>query len=185
VNGSARIVLLNGVGSAGKSAIAKALQSIVSDWFLHVEMDRFLDMLPDRYFGDPAGMVFETLEEDDKPSIAIHTGPVVERALAGMRHAIAALAAAGNNLIVDDVYMAAEAAEYARLLTPFRVHRVGVFAPLAVLEARERARGDRAIGLARWQFERIHRNMTYDLEVDTAGATPLECAERIKTTFEL
>jgi len=60
-----------------------------------------------------------------------------------------------------------------------------VFAPLEVLEARERQRGDREIGLARWQHERVHRNIDYDLKLDTTRATPLECAERIRRTFGL
>ena len=54
-----------------------------------------------------------------------------------------------------------------------------------MLEARERARGDRLIGLARRQFARIHKDMRYDFEVDTSLATPLDCAERIKARFAL
>ncbi|MDZ4736888.1 MAG: chloramphenicol phosphotransferase [Rhodospirillaceae bacterium] len=182
---TARIVLLSGPGSAGKSAIAKALQAITAEPFLHVEMDAFMTMLPDSYFGDPAGMVFETILEDGKPSIVIHTGPMVENALRGMRHAVAAMAAQGNNQIVDDVMLGNENAEYTALLAPYRLYRVGVFAPLEVLEARERQRGDREIGLARWQHERVHRNIDYDLKLDTTRATPLECAERIRRTFGL
>ena len=60
-----------------------------------------------------------------------------------------------------------------------------MFAPLDVLETRERERGDRLIGLARWQFDRIHRGKRYDLEIDTSNATPAECAETIKRTFGL
>jgi hypothetical protein len=36
-----------------------------------------------------------------------------------MRHAIAAMAAQGNNLIVDDVLLGEEKAEYRELLAPF------------------------------------------------------------------
>lgn len=182
---TAKIVLLNGAGSAGKSAIAKALQTIAAEPFLHVEMDAFMAMLPPNHFGNPAGMVFETIVESGGPSIVIHTGPMVEDALRGMRHAVAAMAAQGNNQIVDDVMLGNEAAEYAVLLAPYRLYRVGVFAPLELLEERERRRGDREIGLARWQHERVHRNMTYDLELDTGRATPLECAARIKQAFGL
>ncbi|MFZ3005690.1 MAG: hypothetical protein WA047_05905, partial [Phenylobacterium sp.] len=38
----------------------------------------------------------------------------------------------------------------------FETRFVGLLAPLEVLEAREVARGDRQIGLARWQFDRVH-----------------------------
>jgi hypothetical protein len=64
LNKTARIVLLNGVGSAGKGSIAKALQSITAERFLHVEMDAFLQMLPESSFGHPDGLTFETIYED-------------------------------------------------------------------------------------------------------------------------
>ena len=185
-NMTARIVLLNGVGSAGKGSIAKALQTITTECFLHVEMDAFLEMLPEASFGRPDGITFETVQEDGRPSVIIRTGPVAARVFRGMRHAIAAMAAHGNNLIVDDVLLGSEnAAEYADLLSPFDLFLVGVFAPLDVLEARERERGDRLIGLARWQYDRVHKGMKYDLEVDTSRATPLECAELIRQRFRL
>ena len=41
------------------------------------------------------------------------------------------------------------------------------------------------IGLARWQYERVHKDMTYELEIDTSSATPMECAELIKRRFGL
>jgi len=182
---TARIVLLNGVGSAGKSAIAKALQTMTTRPFLHVQMDAFIDMMPEGSLGHPDWLVFETAEEGGKPSVVIRVGPVAERLFRGMRHAIAAMAAQGNNLIVDDVMMGSAGAEYAALLAAFEVHLVGVFAPLAVLEERERQRGDRMIGLARWQYERVHAGIAYDLEVDTSEATPEACAALIRHRFDL
>ena len=77
---------------------------------------------------------------------------------------------AGNNMIVDDVLLPAELDEYRELLAPFHLSVVGVFAPLEVLEQRERERGDRMVGLARWQHRRVHDGVTYDFTVDT-GAT--------------
>lgn len=142
-------------------------------------------MLPAAYQDHPDGISYETLRRDGKPSIAIATGPVGARALRGMRHAIAAMAGQGNDLIVDDVLCDGELPEYRTLLAGFELHVVGVFAPLAVLEDRERRRGDRGIGLARWQYDRVHKGVTYDLEIDTSQASPLECAEIIKKTFRL
>lgn len=183
---TARIVFLNGVGSAGKSAIAKALQAITTEPFLHVAMDAFFAMLPEGMLGHPHGIVFETVEDAGNPSVVIRTGPVADRAFRGMRHAIAALAAQGNNLIVDEVLTEpGRATEYAEILSPFKVFWVGVFAPLDILEMRERQRGDRMIGLARWQYDRVHRDMTYDLEVDTSNASPMDCAVLIKQKFRL
>ena len=186
MNRRARIVLLNGVGSAGKGSIAKALQTLTREPFLHVQMDAFLDMLPEASWGQPDWIAFETVEQDGRPAVVITSGPAAERALRGMRHAVAAMAAQGNNLIVDEVLLEVEKRrEYEELLAPFEVFHVGVFAPLDVLEERERQRGDRLIGLARWQYDRVHRDMTYDLTVDTSRATPLECAESIRRKFEL
>ncbi len=180
-----RIIILNGVGSAGKGSIAKALQTLTETPFLHVSMDTFCEMLPAAYFDHPDGFIFETIEEDGHPSVVIKTGAIGERLLRGMRHAIAAMAAEGNDMIVDEVLLGPEKTEYRQLLAPYEVHWVGVFAPLDVLEQRERQRGDRLIGLARWQFDRVHKDMRYDLEIDTSKATPLECADAIKLKFAL
>jgi chloramphenicol 3-O phosphotransferase len=184
--GSARIILLNGVGSAGKSSIAKALQAITERPFLHVAMDAFLDMLPRAYFGHPDGLTFETvLDAEGRPSVVITSGPVMQRLMQGMRGAVAALAEAGNDLIVDEVLLGDEIADYRARLASFRLMVVGVHAPLEVLQAREQARGDRTIGLARGQYGRVHEGVAYDLELDTSEASPAECAERIKAAFGL
>ncbi len=186
------IVLLNGVGSSGKSSIAKELQKMAVEPFLHVEMDAFLSMLPEAYHDHPDGLSFETTIVDEKPSVFAKTGPAAERVLSGMRHAIAEMAAAGNNLIVDEVIFGNTTTEYGNavseyrtLLSPFRVFWVGVFAPLEILEERERQRRDRLIGLARWQYERVHQGMTYDLEISTGRASARECAQIIKERFDL
>jgi chloramphenicol 3-O phosphotransferase len=181
----ARIVLLNGVGSVGKTSIAKALQTLTRDIFLHIQMDAFLEMLPDGKLNDPDCFTFETQIENGKPSVVIRTGPTGEKLMRGMRRAIAAMAQQGNNLIVDDVMLGNDAADYAEILATFQVFRVGVFAPLDVLEARERQRGDRLIGLARWQYDRVHQGIAYDLEIDASEATSMDCAGLIKERFSL
>jgi hypothetical protein len=88
------------------------------------------------------GVVFETTEHDGEPSAVIKTGPVMERAMRGMRHAIAAMARQGNDLIVDDVMLGrGEVEEYRELLRPFELRFVGLFAPFDVLKARAGTRG--------------------------------------------
>ncbi|UVK42192.1 AAA family ATPase [Mesorhizobium sp. AR07] len=181
----ASIVLLNGVGSAGKSSIARALQQITAASFLHVQMDTFIEMLPDALQDHTDGFFYETIRRDGKPSVVIRTGPVGARTLRGMRHAIAAMAGQGNNLIVDDVLCNGEISDYLELLSAFDLHLVGVMAPLEVLEAREAQRADRLPGLARGQYGRVHQGMDYDLEIDTSVLTPLECARRIQQRFRL
>ena len=107
------------------------------------------------------------------------------RLMRGMIRAIAAMAGEGNSIIVDEVMDGGKWQSYAAALAAFEVRVVGLFAPLEILEARERTRGDRMIGLARWQYGRVHKGMKYDLEIDTTSATPQECAARIKAAFDL
>ena len=110
---TARVIAPQVVGSVGKSSTAKALQQITAEPFLHVSMDAFLDMLPPAMIGHPDGLVFETGQDGGAPTVMIKTGPVVERVMRGMRHAIAALVGQGNNLIVDDVvWEPADQADY-------------------------------------------------------------------------
>jgi chloramphenicol 3-O phosphotransferase len=182
----AHIVILNGVGSVGKTATARAFQAIASKPFLHVAMDAFLDMLPEHMLDHPDGLTFETIQDQGKPCVVIKTGAVIERTMLGMCHAVAAMAAQGNNLIVDEVLIGRDKEiHYRTLLARYDVRWVGLFAPLDVLEARERARGDRAIGLARWQYGRVHHDRVYDLEIETTQATPLENARKICAAFGL
>jgi chloramphenicol 3-O phosphotransferase len=181
-----RIIQLNGVGSAGKSSIAKALQQIAAGPWLHLQMDTFLEMLPQAWQDHPEAFAYTTIQEDGKPSVVITGGPVGERLMQGMRGAIAALAEAGNDLIIDDVMIEpATKAAYAEALAGFEVFKVGVHAPLELLEERERQRSDRFPGTSRWQFGKVHEGMRYDIEVDTARMTAMECAQAIKRKFGL
>lgn len=164
------VIFLNGVSSAGKTSIAKVLQRTLPDPYLHVQLDSFEAMLPERY--DEGG--------------AFAWQVLFPRALSGFHHSIAALATAGNNLIVDHVTVYREGwhsslIECAYLLMPFRTYLIGVQCSLDELQRREAARGDRYLGTAARQFDRVHRYGTYDFEVDTS-ATPAElCAEHIRS----
>jgi chloramphenicol 3-O phosphotransferase len=54
-----RVIVLNGCGSVGKNSIAKALQAITKEPFLHLQGDAFLEMLPARIYGHSNGIIFE------------------------------------------------------------------------------------------------------------------------------
>jgi len=181
-----KVIIINGVGSVGKTTTIRALQAITLRPMLHVAMDSFLSMLPESLFGHPDGLTFEACTDSGRPSVAIRSGTVLDQAMRGMRHAVSAMAAQGNDLIVDEVIIGTEAVEeYQALLAPFEVRWVGLFASLEVLEQRERARGDRQIGLARWQYTRVHRAVVYDLEIDTNATPPRDNARIIRDAFGL
>ena len=101
------IIILNGIGSVGKTSTAKELQKITQAPFLHVQGDSFLEMLPPRLFGHKDGIIFRQSKEDTSASIEIQMGSAMANLLSGFRHSVAALAAQGNHLIVDDVMLEA------------------------------------------------------------------------------
>jgi chloramphenicol 3-O phosphotransferase len=171
------IVMLNGTSSAGKTSIVNALQDILEEPYLHAGMDTFFHMLPARYLWGAHWP--EVLDQDGG------AGPVGRTVASGMHGAIAALARAGNNLLVDHVLIEQDwAPECAALWANMRAYLIGVRCPLAIAEQREQQRQDRAPGQARAQFDRVHAHAVYDFEVDTAAADAASCAAAIKRYLE-
>ena len=180
MNNVAQVVILNGVSSAGKSSLARALQSITWPPFLHVQLDTFTEMLP-ASFREQAGGAEQTPESTCLTSARTdNIDEIVGQTRRGMRHAVAAMAAQGLRLVIDEVMDDAAAVEYDRLLAPYRTFVVGVTAPREILELRERNRRDRVVGLAQSQLDFVHRNMRYDLTVDTSAMTALQGALLMK-----
>jgi chloramphenicol 3-O phosphotransferase len=183
---SARLIVLNGVGSVGKSSTAKALQRLADQAFLHVQGDAFLDMLPPQAWGRPEGIIFRQFEENGFPSVEIEMGNQLTRLMDGMRASVAALAKAGSNCIVDDVMLSPSAQQsYIAECRNIPVQFVALHAPLEILEKRERDRGDRVIGLARWQYERLHHGIEYDFEIDTSASDPDTIARSIASALHI
>jgi chloramphenicol 3-O phosphotransferase len=107
-------------------------------------------------------------------------GSCIYRLMDGMRRSVATLARAGNSCVVNDVMLsAADQRSYTDACTGIELHFVGLHAPLDVLEHRERDRGDRVVGLARWQYPRVHNGISYDFEIDTAKRLPDQIAREI------
>ncbi|WP_018544788.1 chloramphenicol phosphotransferase CPT family protein [Streptomyces sp. LaPpAH-108] len=161
---SSRIIFLNGTSSSGKSSIARALLDILDDGaFFHLAVDDFNAMRTRR-----------ELPPDQLDA-------VLRRTRAGFHRAIAAMASAGNDLVVDHVLSEPwRLRDCLEVLPAERVLFVGVHCPPAELERRERARGDRPLGLAAQQYDVVHAHGDYDLECDTDEASPRQCAEDIK-----
>lgn len=172
-------IVLNGPSSVGKSSIVRAMLTMLPG--AHpVAMDDYLAALPAASFGTPAGLTFIPRCIEGVPSTEVVAGPLVQAALARMRSDVAVSVTQGRHVIVDDVMLAADdEAAYRRLIQKGAIAFVAVRAPLPVVEVRERQRGDRVLGLARWQFDRVHEGRTYDMDVDTSQATPDEIAATI------
>lgn len=157
------VIFLNGTSSAGKSSIARELQKSTSTVYLHVSVDNFMTQLPHGLLEDPARIE-----------------PVFTNLLNGFNNSAAALARTGNHVIVDHVLEPHWVGPCVNAFADLKVTFVAVRCPLAVLETREKARGDREIGLARYQYERVHVDETYDVEVDTSTQSAIECAAAIR-----
>ena len=149
-----KIILLNGASSSGKSSLALALQRQLDEPFWHWSIDHLL-----------AARVL--------PHERIASGEFAWTSLRpaffdGFHRSIPALAAAGNNLIVEHIVETQAWMDHlVEQLAPFDVFFVGVHCPLPELARRERERGDRRPGSALEDAATTHSFGEYDHAVDT------------------
>jgi chloramphenicol 3-O phosphotransferase len=181
------IILLNGTSSSGKTTIARALQDVMERPYLHTGLDQLvIQHLPKGtvVYSDgvqPAAADGWLAVFGDDALNEVRIGPVGYRWIAGMYHAVAALAQEGLDVILDDVIYDRRVLKMAVEALPAEtVFFVGIRCPLEVAERREQARGDRARGGARAFYHLVHAHGIYDLEVDSAQYSPFECAMQIK-----
>lgn len=179
------ILVLNGASSSGKTALARALQLRWAGPLLHLGTDTALGMLPPAYVGmKPSardGLEFYSDADDRGPLVQVRSGPVWEKLQQGIARAVRLLADEGHDLVLDLVlFDRSGVTAYVDALVGLRAYLIGVHCDLAVLEARELARGDRFQNLARAQLPSVHEfRAFYDLEVDTTARGPHELADWI------
>lgn len=162
------IIFLNGTSSSGKTTLAKALQENLSEPYMYVSIDNFFHMYPDQF-----------LSPTDRKGVQI-LRQLVPAVLSGLHKSVAALAQAGNNVLVDHLLQEeGSLQECVETWAEFSVLFVGLKCPLEIAEQREKERGDRNIGTARYQFERVHVHNLYDIEIDTSILSVDECVARI------
>ncbi|MBR9762747.1 MAG: AAA family ATPase [Rhodobacteraceae bacterium] len=154
----ARVIFLHGASSAGKSTLARALQDALPTPWWHISIDKLRDsgVLPSARFASG---------EFDWPA---------SRAafFAGFHASLGAYLAAGNDLILEHVLdTPGWREELAQVFAGHQVLFVALHCPLEVLEARETARGNRPRGSAAQDFHRIHKGLTYDLELQSLDGT--------------
>lgn len=156
---AARIILLNGTSSAGKSTLAAALRPLLPETFCYYASDQLADAR------------FRPLTEP-----ARWEGR--ETFFAGFHRSVAAFAEAGLDLLVEHIVEQASWADQLRdLLHPFDTFWVGIHVPLDILEQRERRRGDRPVGEA-LVHRHTHDHCIYDVEVENVG-TPDSAATQV------
>ena len=164
------VVLLNGTSSSGKSTLAKTLQGVLDKPFLHLDGDYFWQMYPERFFAGKPDELYR---------------PWRGRFLPASYLSIATLVKSGLNVIVDEVLTKPMTLTWLQAaLADSEVVFVGLYCGLAELERRESKRGDRKIGLARFQYPNIHIHGEYDIEVNTENNDVVACAQQIKERLE-
>lgn len=162
---TARIILLNGPSSAGKSSIAAEL----------------LDLLDPPHFAVPVDAVNAMRSRQATARLAEdEVADVLERTVLGYHRVLAGLAAAGNPVLADHVLRPHWLDDCLAVLRAVEVVFVGVRCPLPELRRREAARGDRTAGQAERQIAYVHAHNDYDVECDTSVLSPRECALRIR-----
>jgi len=179
-----RVVIINGPSSVGKSTIAGGLQDALTEPWLKLSIDDFLGFMPERLvnLGPSADAGFRWFPADatGEEATRIVSGDYGHRVMRGMQRAIAGLADAGLDVIVDDVILEAPWLDgYLEELAAVDVVFVGVTAPLDVIEEREIARGDRFPRQARGHYDVVHHDDIYDVRVDTSILGPQACVERV------
>ena len=161
---AARIILLNGTSSAGKSTLAAALRPMLPVTFCYYASDQL------------AEQGFRPLDPDARWQER-------EAFFAGFHASIAAFATQGLDLLVEHIIeKPAWADQIEELLRPFDLFKVGIRVPLDVVEERERLRGDRALGEAVEHFS-THNYCTYDLQVENVGQPDIVAA-RVVSAWE-
>ena len=171
------LILLNGSSSAGKTSIARALQEILPEGYLRFSIDDVFPWTPLRWHGVNEGFKLTPRPNGEMPLVV---GPEGRRIVRAWRRMVRTALDQGMRAVLDDVFMGPhDRDEWVEALAGRDVFFVGVRCDLAELQRREALRGDRGVGQALWQHERVHAHGPYDFEVDTTGAPAEACAEAI------
>lgn len=160
------IILLNGTSSSGKSTLSWELQSQSAEEYYWLSNDAFTDMPHNSYY-----------DRDRTKTYATAISMLFKTAMLFLSN--------GINVIIDHVMLDDESGKSQELLDCVETLRdahvlfVFVSCPLDELNRRELARQDRAIGLAKSQYEKLLPEDFYDIVVDTCANTTEECARQI------
>ncbi|MDJ0977365.1 MAG: AAA family ATPase [Erythrobacter sp.] len=174
-----RVIILNGVSSAGKTTLARQIQKSAEETWLHIAMDAFIATLPEGREFERDWFPIVELVRGAKRLPCITTERSGAALLEEMRHLVARLAKRGFNVVVDEVADRETIEDYRSKLRSVPSLVVKVDAPLDILNRRERDRGDRIIGLAQEQQARLHKDIDYNLEIETHEQAPEALASKV------
>ena len=158
-------IVLHGPTSSGKSSIARALQANAPVPAFHVSLDAFVTM-------SNRGEMRN--DEERAQAYRIHCE--------NLRATLARVVDTHFDVILDLVLRDEEELHAClKVLARRPTYLVSVWAPLLVLEERERARDDRAVGMAREQVGHPAYDQAYDVRIDTSSCSPEQAAATIRS----
>ncbi len=180
------VIILNGPSSVGKSLISYFFQEIVDMPFLHIGIDTMINMMPNKmnnWEGEKTEQGFwwqQEVDHEGKTVFSIQMGEYAKKINDTYKDIVNTLVLSGHNVIVDEIAFGPDGLNvWKKTLSNCHLFFVGVTANLEILEEREQIRGDRIKGSARHQFHHIHKNVTYDLLIDTSDKIPEQCVSEI------
>ena len=166
------VVLMNGTSSSGKTSISIELLNQKEILFHHLSVDDFIKDFFKSKFSD----IEPTREVDDQVVAQIMFDPLISLYYSTIK----LFSEMGLNVIVDTVIENDKwFNECLDVFSDQPILFVGVICSKEELIRREQTRGDRKIGLAASQFNKVYSIDEYDLEVNTEELKPIECAEKI------
>jgi chloramphenicol 3-O phosphotransferase len=168
------VIVLNGGSSSGKTGIARCLQAILPRPWLRLSVDDLVEALPPSLVGAGPGIGFGQQGE-------VNVGDAFREAEAAWMAGVAAMVRAGARVIIDDVFLSGAVSQdrTRASLAGLDVLWVGVHCDPETAAGREITRGDRSAGMAAQQATIVHKDVIYDVEVDTRRAESLDCARLI------
>ncbi|MEU8224302.1 chloramphenicol phosphotransferase CPT [Kribbella sp. NPDC048915] len=168
---TARLIIVNGGSSSGKTGIVRCLQAVLPEPWLGFSVDDFVDALPATMDG---GL-------EIGPGGEVSVGPAFRELEAAWTAGIITMCRAGGRVIVDDVFLGGAKSQqrWQDAAGDVETVFVGVHCPPEIAAGRELARGDRERGMAEQQAYVVHEGVAYDIEVDSSRAESMECARQI------
>lgn len=160
------IIWLNGASSAGKSTLAWKLQEYMDQDYYWLSNDAFTDMPHNKQYDRDWTETYRT-------------------AITMLYRTVRLFIEDGKNVIIDHVMtnnekgVCEELFDCVKFMHGIHVMFLFVTCPLEELNRREKARGDRKIGNAESQFDKLLPAKMYDFTVDTYADTTEKCAELI------
>lgn len=193
---SPAIIVINGTSSTGKTTTARTLQKIFPKPLFYLGLDLWISETLCERFWEPAVRI-EDIKHNQENQLGTHfllphtehnptpwpmvgSGPASDAAIYVMHQTAVDFYQRGYWVIIDHVFLASRwyqnfmetTKDCQRFLIKFTSEE-------AILEQREKARGNRMPNVFRALNECIHQNVAYDLLIDTSHTTPLSTAESI------